>query len=534
MNPARWGTLLHNGVPGSPAESPPRAAKAIGAGGKTWSGVPGRSGKDLEAPDPPRQEQRLLKACRKPGSQGGAPRCRRRAWRAGRIALGAATLGAALAGLVPDAGAQVVPGQSAFLRPPTAPPPDQGNLPVRSLDPDIRRGVTVANRPRPEYDPQGITYGPLVVRPTLRLDGIYDDNILASGSRKEFDWIGLTTAGAEAASRWSTHELKLSGTVEDRRYARFDTENSTAWRVSGSGRYDISRFQAIDARFSAARIYLPRDEDDDLGSTRPVAVDEKLASLGYGVRENRVGLRVLGLYQSLRYPPTEIATAPGRVVPLDQAYRNRDLYLGSAGISYEIAPLRSAVLIARVNRRNYVEQPAGAGSPGGPLDRSSWGYEILGGLDSDYDGVFGFRVLAGWMQQLYADPRLPNPSVPSFDVQLQWNPTTLTSVRLLANRVVTESIRNDSSSIVRTAIGAELDHEWARNVLLNGGVGYRVLDYQGISRVDRVLSATVGASWLVNRNVRLGATYTRQEGDASEGSPDYSRNIFMLRLTGAL
>ena len=446
----------------------------------------------------------------------------------------AASLGL-LAALAGPAAAQIVPGESAFLRPATAPNPyGVANPQVRSLDPDIRRGVTVASRPRPEYDIAGVRYGSMIIRPMLRLDGLYDDNILATATQQKFDWIGITNAGLEAATDWSTHEIRLSGQIEDRKYVRFDSQDATPWRLNAQGRYDISAFQSFDARVSAARIYIPRDDAESINSLQPVAVDEQLASLGYAVRENRLGLRLMGLYQGLRYQPTDIVLSNGAIVPSDQAYRNRNMYLGSGGLSYEIAPLRSAVLIARVNARDYIDQASNAGQPNGPYNRSSSGYEVLAGLDSDFNGLFSFRVLVGWLQQFYQDDRLPSPSAPTFDITLTWNPTTLTTVRALANRMVTESIRTDSTSILRTNFGATIDHELMRNVLLNGALGYKIQDYQGIDRISRTWVTNIGATWLVNRNLRLGASYTFQRGDSPETNAEYDRNIFMLSLTAGL
>jgi hypothetical protein len=429
-----------------------------------------------------------------------------------------------------------VPAAPNLLRPATAPVPTPlPNQLLRSLDPDLRRGVTVSNRPRPEYDPVGIAYGPLIIRPTLRLDTMFDDNILGSGRRRESDVIFATGAGVDARTRWSNHELRLTGGIEDRRYLEFDTENATDWRIAGSGRLDITRFQTLDARLSAARIFVPRDDAEDFGTVEPVAVDERSAALGYSVRENRLGLRLLGQAQTLRFDDSEIVSdTTGQVIPFAQNFRNRNFYLGSAGLTYEIAPLRNAVVIARANRRDYTSEPANAGRVGGPLARSSTGYEVLAGLDSDVSGIFAFRVLVGWLQQFYEDDRLPNPSAPTLDVSLSWNPTTLTSLRVGADRQVTESIRVNNSAILRTNLFATVDHELARNVLLNAGLAYRIEDYEGISRIDRTLTATLGATWLVNRNLRVGGFYTRQEADRSAGSPDYDRNIFMLRLSTAL
>ncbi|MCC7280977.1 MAG: outer membrane beta-barrel protein [Acetobacteraceae bacterium] len=427
----------------------------------------------------------------------------------------------------------LAPGQSSFLRSATSPYSQYQGL-LRSVDPDIRRGVTVANRPRPEYDPPGLRYGSVIVRPLLNLDAMYDTNILATGLEALADTVFITNLAAEAATDWSTHEIKVGGYVDNRRYAEYTDQDTTSWRVNASGRFDISRFQSIDGRVSAGRIYIPRNDVENIQTATPVAVDEQLASLGYTVRENRAALRLQGVAQSLRYPPTTLGTPTGLQIPFDQAFRNRDNYIGSAGVFYEVAPLRSAVVIARVNRRQYVEEGANAGQPNGPLARSSTGYEILGGVDADYNGIFGFRLLVGWLQQFYEDERLPNVSAPTFEAAVLWNPTTLTSLRFAADRRVAESITPGVSSYLVTNIGATVDHEIARNVLLNAGVGYRISAYENSSRTDYLLAGTLGATWLLNRNLRLGATYVRQNGDGQGPFADYDRNQFMIRLTGAL
>lgn len=431
--------------------------------------------------------------------------------------------------------AQLVPGQSAFLASPTelpaSPAPGAG---LRSRDPDIRRGVTVTNRPRPEYDHPGLRYGPLIVRPILNLDGMYDTNILASGRLPLSDYVFFANAGLSARTDWSTHELRVAGTITDRKYAEYTSQNTTSWRLDASGRYDISRFQAIDGGIGGGRFYVPRSGVESINSATPVAGDQQIATLGYAVRENRVGLRLQGAYQSLRYMPTTIGSPLGVQVPLNMAFNNVDNYYGAVGLAYDLAPLRSAVLITRVNHRQYVEQAANAGQPGGPLDRTSSGYEVLGGLNYDFDGIFGIRLLAGWLQQFYDDPRIPDLSKPTIDAALLWNPTTLTSLRFFANRIVTESLSIGGSSIVVTRMGGIVDHEIARNVLLNGTLAYRIADYEDQRATRYLLLGSVGATWLLNRNLRLGATYIYQHADGGGPANDYDRNQFLIRFTAAL
>jgi hypothetical protein len=395
---------------------------------------------------------------------------------------------------------------------------------------DTERGVTVRNRPRPEYDPIGLRVGSFVVRPSLRLDTVFDDNVLASGRRQVSDVIIRTTPQVDVRSDWGRHGVTALAVVDDRRYLDNPDESYLNWRVTGGGRYDISRFQHVDIRAGAARFHQQRDDPDDFGSVRPIGIDERFIGGGYFVRENRLALRLDALLNTLRYDDADVRNAAGQVVQTSQAFRNRDLYLLTATASYEVAPLRRLLLVTRGNQRDYVDEP---GTPG-TFTRDSKGFELLGGVDADYDGIFSYRVLLGYLRQEYDAPNLPTVSAPTGEVALLWNPTTLTTLTFRAERRVEETIRNNASSYVRTIGTVRVDHELDRNILLDASLIYRLDEFEGISRDDKTVFLTVGASWLLNRNVRLGASYTRSHGDLGGGQPDYDRNVFLLRITGAL
>lgn len=394
---------------------------------------------------------------------------------------------------------------------------------------DTARGVNVRNRPRPEYDPLGIRLGSFVVRPSLRLEAAIDDNVTSSGVRQESDVIFRTVAQVDARSDWGRHGLNGVAFIDDRRYLENPNESYLNWRAQGTGRYDITRFQHVDLTLGAARIHQERDDPDDFGTVKPIGIDERFAGAGYFVRHNRLSLRFDGLLNQLRYDDAEVRnTATGGISTTNQAFRDRDLYLLSAVGSYELGPLRRLLVVGRTNVRDYVSEA------GTSFTRDSKGFELLGGIDADYDGVFSYRLLLGYLRQEYDAPNLPTASAPTGEAQLLWNPTTLTTVTFRAERRVEETIRNNASSYLRTIGTVRVDHEYSRNIILDASVIYRLDEFEGISRDDKTAFFSLGATWLVNQNVRLGASYTRTQGDRGGGQPDYDRNVFLLRLIGAL
>jgi hypothetical protein len=396
---------------------------------------------------------------------------------------------------------------------------------------DTARGVNVRNRPRPEYDPLGMRIGTFVIRPQLRLDTAFDDNVLASGVRRESDVIQRTTGQVEARSDWGRHGLSGLAVIDDRRYLENPDESYLNYRVQGTGRYDITRFQHVDMQIGAARLHQERDDPNDFGSSKPIGIDERFVRAGYYVQDNRAALRVDALLNTLRYDDADFRNpATGITSTSSQAFRNRDLYVLSGAVSYELAPLRRALVVTRVNKRTYVDEPVSAGS----FTRDSKGIELLAGLDADYDGIFSYRLLLGYLRQEYDAANLPTTSAPTGEALLLWNVTTLTTVSFRAERRVEESIRTNASSYLRSFGTVAVDHEYDRNILLNATLSYRLDEFEGISREDKTTALSLGATWLVNQNVRLGATYTRVHGDLGGGRPDYDRNVFLLRLQGAL
>jgi hypothetical protein len=73
-----------------------------------------------------------------------------------------------------------------------------------------------------------------------------------------------------------------------------------------------------------------------------------------------------------------------------------------------------------------------------------------------------------------------------------------------------------------------------RNLILTGTGGFRYDDFEGIAREDRFLIGSVGADYLWNRYLSLGARYSYSLRDSDAPGNDFSRNLISLLLTAKL
>ena len=113
-------------------------------------------------------------------------------------------------------------------------------------------------------------------------------------------------------------------------------------------------------------------------------------------------------------------------------------------------------------------------------------------------------------------------------------------------RVIEDPSSEDTSGYVYTRAHLIVDHEYLRNVLLQGRMGVQVAQYlQGSTQTSFSFGASV--NWLMNRNMRLSVDYdfVKQSGGSSataSGEPNittlntsgYTQSVFLVGMHFAL
>ncbi len=383
-------------------------------------------------------------------------------------------------------------------------------------------GVTVASRLRPDFDPPGMHVDSFLLHPLLEEGLGYDSNVFG-GTPQRGSWVVGTHPSLLIGSDWSRDSLGAFLSVDDKQFLDQPRQSTTDWTASLGGTLAVGRDQLT---LSAAHFSLhqPRTDLDALPSDTPVAYQVDDVRAAYAIELGRMTVTPSLAYSSYRYDSTTIFG-----VPTSQAYRNRDVVLGAVTTRYEMMPQRSLLVVIRALDAHYV-----APQPGTPT-RNSTGYEVLAGLADDGDAVWRYRVLLGWEERDFAAPQYQAHQAPIAEATVIWSPSGMTTVTGTLTRSIEDAAQEGTVGYTYTGAGLVLDHEYRRDVLLRVAAGMQQANFLQGGGQSSAISLGGGITWLLNRNMRLSATYdfTDQRGSsnpAQQTTGSYTRSLGLLTL----
>jgi hypothetical protein len=393
-------------------------------------------------------------------------------------------------------------------------------------------GVTVASRQRPDYDALGVRLGNVTIRPELRESLGYDDNVTGT-RRAQGSPIVETDARVRADYEDSQATLSSRLSVDDVRTTSKQAQSYTNWAAGLGGTLRFGRDIASVSFDHQTLTQTLRDLDvPQLDRGIAYRVDTLRAS--YRAEFNRVfvqpGLSA-GLYD---YDNGTVAGAR-----YQQAYRNRVVVTPSVIVGYELQPNRNLVLVVRdaVGRYRSAMPPA--------AKRDFNDISVLAGIDYDADGLWRYRLLVGYESRDFSSRQYKTIAAPVVEAAVIWNPTGLTTVTATATRHIQDSADETAVGFTETAIGVRVDHELLRNILLQANATYLMDDYKQNQGSQSLIRAGVGATWLINRNAQLVASYDRiqrqrggvsqvQAGGLQVSRTGFTENLVLLTLRLAL
>ena len=391
---------------------------------------------------------------------------------------------------------------------------------------EVPRGETVRSRPRPELDALGLHVGSFFIFPSISNGISYDDNVFATSNNERDDFIYTLTPIVRAQSDWNRHSLSLGVGGDIGFYFDETSENYQDAFARAAGSFDVSSSTIL-----RGRLQFRRDHEVRSDPNQPAAADEPTVFYTYegGVdgshRFNRVTISAGNDVRFLDYEDTD-AVGGGTINNDD-----RDQWQIRPGVkvAYEFSPGYSAFVRGQGDFRRYVDSTDDAG-----FQRDSKGYDLVGGASLDLTGLLFGDFFAGIRQRFFDDSRFDTLTGPVVGSKLTWIPTGLTTVTLNIENQVIEDTQPGSSGYTSTGVGLGVDHELLRNLILSAGGGFRYDDFEGISREDKFYSGTVGAEYLLNRYLSLGARYLYERRNSNVSGGDYSRNTVSVSVTGKL
>lgn len=396
------------------------------------------------------------------------------------------------------------------------------------------RGVTVTGRARPDLDPLGIRAAGFLFYPKLAVAEQYDDNVFSTETGEEDDFITIVSPSFQLRSNWRNHALNFFGTAAIGRYAQISDEDYEDYTIGADARVDIVRDSFVKAAISFSELHEDRGSPDDVAGVEPTEFNVLFPQLRVFHRFGRFNLNVDGTLR--RFDFDDVACSPPIGAPvlgpgclatgiINNDDRDRNQWEATVRLGYEIVPHYEAFI-----RGSYIVSGYDDAVDDNGLDRDSDGFEVVAGTAIEFTGVTFGNVFVGFRSQEPDDPTLSTIDGVTFGGQIIWNVTGLTTVKGFVKRTVEETTLVGSSGFFATRVGASVDHELLRNLLLGAEASFTNKDYDGIDRDDDDIRFGVYGKYLLNRNLYLSARYGYSERASDAAGADFDKNVFMLRL----
>jgi hypothetical protein len=385
------------------------------------------------------------------------------------------------------------------------------------------RNVSVTQRPHEGYEARGLRMGAFLAYPKLSVTAEHNDNIFATQHNKVSDTVFRIMPEVNLNSDWSRHAVNAYARAIVNKFDKYSSEDTTDWALGANARIDALRFSNITAAVDWARLTEPRTAQNGAGNAaKPVRYD--LTSIALGGQHELNRLRLSGKYVFDNFNYDDAPRIGGGVV--DQDYRDRRNHVLTGRVDYAVSPDTAWFIEVDGNRHDYRHAPVGG------LNRDSKGVEVLGGVNFEISALMRGEVAAGYLHQTFKDARLRNINGFGARGQVEWFPTQLTTVTLNGARSIEDSAVPGSGAYLSTNVGAQVDHELMRNVILSGRAGYGNDRYKDVNRTDHRTTAGVSGTYLLNRGVGVTGAYSYDKLKTVRGVGNpYTENRLSVTLT---
>jgi len=378
------------------------------------------------------------------------------------------------------------------------------NLP---LEFDRGRNIGVLQRERPEYQALGITVSSFKLYPKIEAGIGFSDNAYQIAGGSVSDGFVMLSPSVTASSTWAVHQLTLDASYRGKRYFSETPRNENNYSVGANGRLDITRSWTLDTQLRTARNTEPRAS---AASPQDAIESVQYQQSSGGISTTFSGARVRGQmtanFDTLSFG--DVRNFGGGI--LDLRNRNQTVLRTTGRGEFAVSPDTS--LFAQVG---YTDTRYDRPLAFRLANRDSNEVNVLGGATFDLSALIRGAVGIGYVDRRYDAPIYKDLSGLATEAKVEYFPSQLTTVGLTVRRTVQDSYFFNSSGYFATAGALRVDHELLRNLLLNAQVAYEVDDFKDNFGTIKVLRASAGGRYLLNREFGLGFVIGRDKRSAN-------------------
>lgn len=366
------------------------------------------------------------------------------------------------------------------------------------------------------------------IRPSVSISGTFDDNIFATDTQTESDFITIISPRLNIDSTWDKHSLSFKLGADLGRYGEFDAENYDDYWLGIDGKYDISSTTAIFGGIGYGSEHESRDSPDAaLDGLSPTTYESRNAHAGIKTRFDKTTYRIGLTYEELDFD--DVYTSSGGSVINDD--RDRELIGLGIRATHQYSNTLDLYAQALYDGRDYDQ----ASDLDGYI-KDSDGYRLAAGFKKNHGNGNKSELYIGYISQDYDDSRFDSVNEIDLGGHLTFHPNSQT--RLTANllRTLNETTVTGSSSYLHTALSGKLDYKISQRLIPHLKLGFAQSEFQNSGRKDDIFSGEAALKYYLARNASITAGYRYVERDSNDldlttGSNDYTDNSVFLTFT---
>ena len=330
----------------------------------------------------------------------------------------------------------------------------------------VTRGQGVDDRPRPDYDPMGVNVGAFRVFPQVDLDVLATNNYRATEVDRQGDVYMIIAPAVQFSSNWARHDLSGGAYFSQSVHALLPPEDVSQYGASVRGALDISRESQLRGSVNADHKVESRTSLGSFqGTATPVSYNIFLGSVGGSQVIDRLVLNATATIEQQDF--FDVIGPDGEII--DQDYRDVQTVRAGGSAQYEIRRGLGLLVSGMYVDARFNNRPT---SPTTQVFRDSTGFDLLAGVSLELTSLISGQIQFGYLSRQYRDPRLKDVSGPSFQADLLWNVTSLTSLRLGGARFIEDTASTSFAGNTRTEVNLSVDHELYRYIIVTADIAY--------------------------------------------------------------
>lgn len=355
---------------------------------------------------------------------------------------------------------------------------------------------------------RGVRVGSFALQSVTSSSLAYDDNINADDEDKEGDFIWSIEQAVRAQSLFRRHSLGFQASAGTGQYVQNRSESDVNWLVGTDGRLDFTPESSL-----GGFLTYTRDTEDPAAEGASADSGDNVFHLFNGG---------LAYDQQFRLFSWTLAGNASRVEYEEDDDRDRWSYGASTNLGYDVNDRLSVFLTPTYSRSTYDEATDGSGQ-----DQDSYGYTFSVGASYEVGPRLSATGSVGYSWQFSDD----NTQGVIFSGGLFYVLDGSTSASLGVSRSIGDTDVDGASTEISTDASLSVTRALRRDMALGASIGAGRSEFEGISRKDDNIFATIGYGYALTDALTFSAGYRYSQRFSDDGDEDFSRNIFLIGLT---